>query len=246
VSVVDADSSPVAPLKRFTATSNRFRQAAGRANVLDERTAALVWLALAAHVGLLHPDGIREHAERAAAAGASLNEMAEVLTLATAIGAETLAVGMTALLRQAPDLAGGEDAAPLSEEHQHLRDAFARSGGRPGPWSPIWRAALRLDPDYFAALVDLLDTPWTVDVLDARARALVRVALSVTGPHPSPESVGQRISAALTDGCTPPEVFEAMRIASAVPQLSLVVGLPIVKGAAGSRSADGPRSRSDP
>jgi alkylhydroperoxidase/carboxymuconolactone decarboxylase family protein YurZ len=207
----------------------RFRSAAGDPPALDARVAALVRVALYAHVSLLERDALAEQIRRALDAGATTAEVVETLVLTSAVGSHSIAIGVPILLEEMATAGIAPDATPMGEQHEAIRGAFTDSPVRPREWAPMWDAVLRADPDYFAALAAYLDAPWRHGTLDPVVREFIYIAVDVTATHLFPWGLRGHIRSALGMGATPRQIIAVIQIASTVADLTCTIGLPLIR-----------------
>ncbi|MBN8905660.1 MAG: carboxymuconolactone decarboxylase family protein [Rhodospirillales bacterium] len=143
---------------------------------LSARMCELIYVALDASSTHLFESGLRLHMALAVKHGATPAQVMEVLAMATEqglggtrVGVEILAEELQAAGRDVPELE-----APLTDAQAALRDAWT---GRFGDWPRHAEVLLRLDPAYFALVLDLSAFADPADRLAEADRALIRLAL---------------------------------------------------------------------
>ena len=136
----------------------------------------LIYVALDASSTHLFESGLRLHMALAVKHGATPAQVMEVLAMATEqglggtrLGAEILAEELVAAGQAVPEL----DVA-LSAEQEALRDAWI---ARLGDWPHHADVLLRLDPGYFALVLELSGYADPADRLAEKDRVLIRLAL---------------------------------------------------------------------
>jgi alkylhydroperoxidase/carboxymuconolactone decarboxylase family protein YurZ len=198
------------------------------AQVLDAKTRALILLAVNVAATHLHQPAIRAHMEAALAAGATRDEITEVLQLVTALGLHTWTIGAPILvetLRAAGD--GGIDA-PLTARQEQLKARFiAERGG----WSEPWEHTLRLSPEFFELALQLVGVPWKGGPLLPKVKELIYVAIDAVTTHLYPRGLRIHIRGAMKYGATTAEIVDVFRIVSTVGLQAFEVGLPILADA---------------
>ena len=151
---------------------------------LSRKMCELIYVALDGSATHLFRSGLALHMGLALESGASAQEIIEVLQLATAQGLDGCNLGVGILVEELA--IAGRDAVlprPNSRQQRKLRDAYlARFGDLPD-FCDQW---LRLDPGYFAVLLDLLAVAPPANGLDEKSRCLISIALSAcfTGLNP--------------------------------------------------------------
>ncbi|WP_103380677.1 carboxymuconolactone decarboxylase family protein [Pseudonocardia dioxanivorans] len=184
----------------FAEALEEYLDAARSAPALDEKTRALLQLAHDASVTVLDGDGIREHAERARAAGAEESEILGIIEVVTLISIHSLSTGLPLLYGpdehpRPPELLGG-----------YWDDFEARSPGFHGTLAAVL-------PDLFAAYRRMGSVLWKR--LDTRLRELALIVADLSTSHLFASGAALHISAALRAGATREEIAAA--IALAVP-----------------------------
>jgi alkylhydroperoxidase/carboxymuconolactone decarboxylase family protein YurZ len=195
------------------------------AGVLDEKTRALILVAVNAATTHLHQPAIRAHMAAALAAGATQAEIVEVLELVTALGLHTWTIGAPLLVEALR--ANGESSidAPLTERQERLKAQFIaeRSG-----WSEPWEHMLRLSPDFFALALQLVGAPWKTGPLPPKIKELIYVAIDAAATHLYPRGLRIHIRTAMKYGATTAEIVDVFRIVSTIGFQALEVGLPLL------------------
>ena len=69
---------------------------------------------------------------------------------------------------------------PLTTEQQRIKDDFVRMRG---DWADHWEVALRLDPEFMRAYLDLSTVPWKKNHLDAKTKTLIYLAVDAAATH---------------------------------------------------------------
>jgi alkylhydroperoxidase/carboxymuconolactone decarboxylase family protein YurZ len=198
--------------------------AAHRGGHLPPKVRELVGIAAAAACSGIDPDGIRRHVRAATAAGATRDELVEVLRLVAIMGIHTCIVGMPLLLEELR--AAGIEVEPASPERaSEVRDDFER---RRGYWSPVWEALATFDPEFLAAYLDFSSLPWEPGVLEPKVRELVYVAMNSVTTHLFPEGLRVHLRNALARGATAAEIVEVFELVSTIGIRSCLAALPIV------------------
>ena len=97
-----------------------------------------------------------------------------------------------------------------------------------GYWSPAWAFVLERDACFFAACIDLMAAPAKLNMLDAKTRELINIAINVACTHLSEEGIRQHIRRAIAEGVTSEEIAETIQLASVLGIHSCTVGIPML------------------
>jgi alkylhydroperoxidase/carboxymuconolactone decarboxylase family protein YurZ len=206
---------------------------------LPPSTQSLIALAVSAAATGLHAPGIRTHTAAALRAGATVAEITEIIELTSTLGIHTQNIGipiLTDLLKKEfPDLYKENYSPPLSKEQEKLKADFTTNRGY---WNEaIWEDFLRLDPELFAAYVELSSLPWLKTVpgsksakgaLDPKIKEFVYCAFDVAATHLYVPGLKLHMRNAIGYGATVAEICEVFEIAMALSLRTGAVGAPIV------------------
>lgn len=191
-----------------------FWRAAHTAPALSPRMRELVLVALHGTVTSLHGPGVRRHVRRALAAGATEQDVLDVLTTIVGAANHALYFALPVLMREMERL-GHPDAAPppATPEAQAIKEEFIRARGF---WNEQRDNIVRLMPDYFAALSQISTEPWKNGTLTDKERELVCVAIDCTVTHMFEPGLAIHIRHALQKGASRAEVLEVFQLASVI------------------------------
>jgi len=184
-----------------------------RSSHLEPKVKAFVGLVVDAAVTHLHGPGIRQHVADALAAGATQEEVVEVLECATTVSVHTLNHGLPILLDVLSERGERAGPAPLDRRRQELKADFA---ARRGYWNSTWDELLEVAPDFFATYTELSSVPWDHGHLPPVVKELLYIAFDASVTHLYGVGLRLHIENALTLGATPEQVVEVMQIASLV------------------------------
>ncbi len=190
---------------------------------LDAKTREFMYIATTASVTHIHPIGIRTHGRNALAAGATPRELITLLALLSGIGVagyllavnvlEEVRPGSTAI-RPCPD----EQFELLREEYETVFTV----------WDEGAAAAIRSDPDFFAAFLKWAGSARVSGVLSPRVVALISIAVNASVTHMDRATLTREVRAALALGVAPSEILEVCNMTSGMSVHALTVGAPIV------------------
>jgi alkylhydroperoxidase/carboxymuconolactone decarboxylase family protein YurZ len=190
----------------------RFWRSAHTAPALSPRMKELVLVALHATVTTLHADGVRRHVDRALAAGATQQDVLDVLITIVGAANHALYFAVPVLMRELK-AAGLPDAEPppVTAEAQAIKDEFIRTRGF---WNEQRDVIVRLMPEYFAALSQLSTEPWKNGTLTEKERELICIAIDCTVTHMFEPGLAIHIRHALQKGASRAEILEVFHLAA--------------------------------
>jgi alkylhydroperoxidase/carboxymuconolactone decarboxylase family protein YurZ len=194
-------------------------QAAARRKALSTADRELIGLAVNAAVTHLNLPAVRLHIDRALDAGATTQEIIEVLELVSVLGIHTLVASLPILLEEF----GWQEPGPLSSEHETIKQAFLDLRG--GPWAPAWDPLLRADSSYFEAYTRFSGVPWEQDrVLSPKFRELVYAAIDASTTHLWLPGFRSHLRKAIGYGATLDELLEVLELTSLIGIQSFAQG----------------------
>ena len=144
-----------------------------RRRALSEQDRALVLLATEVLVTQLDPEGIERGIAAALASGATYDEIASTMQLASVIGLHSISYGVPRLRRVLEERGAWLG---RSEDDPDLR-AVIEAGYRDQPVAGMLRDIAELDPDYFVVFRDALEIPWQSGVLSEGLMQLICIAI---------------------------------------------------------------------
>lgn len=207
----------------------RFARVGAENPALDARTRALLLVGLEATVTNLGFGDVPRAVGAALDAGATPEEILEILALASIIGMHTGTVGVPALVEALQ--ARGEDplAEPLDARRQELWDRYV--GGKrywesfTGEMQVFLRGLLALDPELFEAYMELSLEPWTNGTLEPKVRELVYIAVDTVTTHLYRAGLDIHLKTALALGATKEEIMAVYELAAAFGLRTISAGV---------------------
>ena len=218
------DASP-----RTYAAAERFWKAGLTADALSPRMKELVLLALHATVTSLHGDGIRRHVRRALAAGATEQDVLDVLITIVGIANHALYFAIPVLQRELEAAGQSAELPPITAEVAAIKDEFVRVRGY---WNEQRDVLVRLMPDYFAALAQLSAEPWLNGSLTDKERELVCIAIDCTVTHMYEPGLRIHIRQALKNGASRDEILAVFHLAALTGLEGYIAGAETLYGSA--------------
>jgi len=191
---------------------------------LPAKTQELVLLAVVAQCTALFKPGIEAHTASAMEAGASKEEIREVLHLSSVLGIHAMSVGVPLLVEVlAEDSRTAGHTGELDQRRQQLKDDFQ---SKRGYWSQNWDNIVRIDPDFFEAYTEYSSLPFRKDksVLDAKTKELIYCAIDCATTHLYAPGLKLHIRNAVRYGATPEEVMEVFELAALMGHHTVLVG----------------------
>lgn len=182
---------------------------------------ALVQVGLTAAVTALDQDGMHRALRDAFMAGASPEQVQEVVSLVSGLGVHSLMITATAIIEHAA-AAGFDLDQPLSAEQEALwkkrvgDDPFWVSMERELPG--FLRALIRLSPAQFEAFFDFCAVPWKSGTVRARLKELIAMASDATAAHCFMPGFRLHLANAIHLGASKPAILECLDLADAVSE----------------------------
>lgn len=210
----------------FLAAYLDFAGVPARKQHLDAKTRALVALTVDAATTHLHTPGIRRHISAALAAGATSQEVMEVLECTATLGIHAMNLGVPVLVEVLAERGDRTEPAPLSDYQEQVKADFTRDRGY---WNPTWDEMLELDPELLQAYTNFSAHPWRTGTLSPKMREFIYIAFDTSATHLYRVGLKLHIENALGYGATPQEILEIMEIASVVGIHTVTTGAPILR-----------------
>lgn len=199
-----------------------------RGGHLSPKMRAFVGLVVDANVTHLDPDGVRHHVREALAAGATAEELMEVLQCTATVSVHAMNVGVPTLVEVLGERGERSEPAALTEYQEQLKEDFTRQRGY---WNPTWNEMLELAPEMFDAYTEFSSHPWRTGHLSPLEKELLYIAFDTSSTHLYKVGLKLHIENALGYGGTPQQILEVMEIAVLIGMKAVTVGAPILQEA---------------
>ena len=210
---------------------------------LSRKMCELVYVALDGSATHLFRSGLALHTRLAIENGASAQEVIDVLRLATAQGLDGSNVGVGILVEELGAAGLEPFKGELSGEQQALREAYlARFGDFPD-YCDQW---LRLDPGYFAVLLDLLAGERGAGGLDEEASCLISIALSACFTGLNPPALRLQIRRALRLGIDKRKILQVLQMTAHLGVHACAIGVPTLTEALEAAAGEAPAQKEQP
>jgi alkylhydroperoxidase/carboxymuconolactone decarboxylase family protein YurZ len=224
----DAFSEPsIAQAVRETAKSayaaaEQFWTAAMVAPNLTARLKELVLLALHASSSSLNETGIARHVRRAREAGASEDDIIDVLLSIVGQANHALYFGVPVLAEELAKLGGPEAEIPdLRADLAETKANFLRTRGF---WHKDRDLLARLMPEYLTALSAVSVEPWKSGSLTPHERELIYIAIDSSVSHMYEAGLRMHIRNALKEGASRAEIVDVMHLVSLMGLEGYILG----------------------
>ncbi|EXJ69250.1 uncharacterized protein A1O5_07286 [Cladophialophora psammophila CBS 110553] len=204
---------------------------------LSRKAQELVLLSISASCTTMFSPGIHAHTEAALKAGATRDEILEVLELSSVLGIHAVNVGVP-LLNEVLQEEGIIDNIPvgkLDAEREKLKSDFM---SKRGYWHSSWDPVLQLDPLFFGAYTEFSSYPFrtrqdakhsTNDTqlsrgLDPKMKELIYCAIDCATTHLYVPGLKLHIRNAVKYGAKPEEIMEVFELSSLMGVHTVMVG----------------------
>jgi alkylhydroperoxidase/carboxymuconolactone decarboxylase family protein YurZ len=213
---VFSDPSVAKSLRRVSPTSlaaaSEFWRTMLAAPQLSIRMKELILIALHASVSAIDSEAIRRHIDRARTAGASEEDVLDVLISIVGVANHALYFAVPILMSELK--AAGRDDGELPEASPDAEAAKNDYINTRGFWNERQDVIMRLVPTYFTALCELSTEPWKNGTLSPKERELVYIAIDCSPTHMFGPGLAMHIRHALQHGATRDEILEVFQLAA--------------------------------
>jgi len=188
--------------------------------ILTLKEIELICIALEVACTNLNPEGARHHIRAALRAGASRDEILEVLKMASLLSIHSCSLGAPLLLEEAkaagvkPTRSSKAVATPTSDKTREV-----------GQWNSAWDPFFELDPLWTDQFMATGIPIYMGTVLAPKLVEFLSVALDASVTHMYPPGTRRHIQAALKLGATMEEIMEVLKlcVVNGVSALNLAV-----------------------
>lgn len=189
---------------------------------LDAQAAALVALAVAVSVTSLDRAAVNVAIDAVMDAGATVEQVQEIIALVSGLGVHSLMVTSVAVLEEAEKRGLADPGAPLDSGRQQLWDKHVGD-------DPFWQgfseelpgfleAMLRLSPDIFTGFFEYCAIPWRSGTVRAKVKELAAMACDAAPSHRFRPGFRVHLKNAIKLGVGRAAIFQALDIAAAAPE----------------------------
>lgn len=203
----------------------RMAMVPARKNHLGAKNRALIGLAASAAATHLYAPGVRRNARAAINAGATKEELAEVLALTATLGIHACNIGVPLLLDVLEETGARTGTEPLTDYQEKLKADFTRDRGY---WHSFWDGILELDPELFEGYLEFSAYPWRAGVLEPKIKEFVYCAFDASATHLYVPGLRMHMKNALGYGATKEELMEVLEIVNLIGMHGAELAAPIV------------------
>jgi alkylhydroperoxidase/carboxymuconolactone decarboxylase family protein YurZ len=205
-------------------------RAPARKNLLPLKIQELLLLAVSASCVHLYAPGIRAHTVSALAAGATKEEILEILILIPAIAVHSITVGVPLLLEVLEENGNrevGQKFAALDAKREKVKAEFT---AKRGYWHEVWDPVLELDPDALDGYMHFSGEGWRKErsVLSPMVKELAYVAVDAATTHLYQVGLKLHIANAIKYGASAEVVMQVLDLAALMGVHTNLVASPIV------------------
>jgi len=194
-------------------------------NHLDNKTKEFMFIAVDAAATHMYAPGVRQHIKAAFAAGATPQEIMEVIELTSTLGIHAMNIGVPILVQVLVEKGLRTGPAPLDANQERIKADFTANRGY---WHSFWDEMLELDPDLFETYTAFSSVPWKSGTLSPKVKELVYIAFDTAATHLYVPGLKLHIENAIGYGATAQEILEVMEIASVIGIHAATTAVPIL------------------
>lgn len=209
----------------FQKVYEQFIGAPWRNGHLNRKTKELLNIALSASPTHLNKEAARFHIQRALAAEASQEEIAEVLKIVSILGVHTCALGIPIMMAHNRNNEEQSNKVAYSDKQQALKDKFIATMGY---WNDFRDDLIHMDTDYFEAYYDFLSLPTRRGILEPKLIEFIYIAIDSSTTHLFEKGIDVHVKNAIKYGATKGELLEVFQLTSALGFHTLLNMLPIL------------------
>jgi alkylhydroperoxidase/carboxymuconolactone decarboxylase family protein YurZ len=199
---------------------------------LTPRMKELIYFAMHASASALNVDALRRQVDRVLAAGATRQDIVDVLVSIVGLANHALYASVP-VLEEEWRAAGKVEPAPLDYEEK-LEAAKKRFVAIRGFWNSDRDSVARQMPDYFAALSDMSTESWHRGTLTRKEREFICIGIDCTVTHTYPPGLRIHIRNAIREGATKGEILEIFQLAALMGLEGYVLAAEAMFGSSGA------------
>lgn len=204
----------IEPLRTASATSlaaaAEFWQTVMEGEHLTARMKELILLAMHASATALNVEAIDRHVDRARRAGASDQDIIDVLISIVGLANHAL-YSSVPVLEEELEAAGLSDGYAVDAELEAIKREFVATRGF---WNSDRDTLARLMPQYFRALNNISTESWKNGTLTPKEREFICIGIDCTVTHEYDRGLRIHIRNALGHGATGDEILEIFQLAA--------------------------------
>jgi alkylhydroperoxidase/carboxymuconolactone decarboxylase family protein YurZ len=190
--------------------------------VLPRATIELICVALSAACTNLNPEGTRRHIRAALAAGATRDQVLQVLKMASVLALHSCSLGAPMLLEEAA--AAGVKPSARAETPTPACDKVRAIG----QWNTAWDPFVALDPAWTDLFMATGAGLYAGDVFTLKETELLSIAFDASYTHMYAPGTRRHIKGALKAGASVEEIMEVLKLCVAHGAQACNLGVPIL------------------
>lgn len=197
----------------------RFQSGPANTGVLPKKLCEFIYIAIDISVNHMYERGGRRHMEHALKAGASPEEILQVVLLTTAVSArQPLDLGLRVLAEETGAVHPWPGGAAAEAKADHL----ARTGG----WPPSGDALLSLSPALAEGYLAYGIAAWEAGPLSVLDKELIMLALNAAPTCLHEDGIRRHVRGALAAGATPVQIAATLQLSAALAVHTCTIGVP--------------------
>jgi alkylhydroperoxidase/carboxymuconolactone decarboxylase family protein YurZ len=194
---------------------------------LTPRVKELVLLAMHASATSLNVEAVERHIRRATAAGATAEDIIDVLVTIVALANHALYFSVPILQEELARRGDDGEANEFDAAFEEAKQAFIESRGF---WNSDREAIARLMPAYYQALDAVSTESWNNGPLSSKEREFVCIGIDCTVTHNYEPGLRRHIRNALDLGASRGEIHEIFQLAGLLGLESYILGAKFLFG----------------
>lgn len=199
---------------------------------LDAKDRAFVRLAVDANATHLYLPALKDDIAGCFEAGATPEEIMEVLECCATLGIHALNIGVPILVDVLEQEGLRGEAAELTEYQERLKAEFTEKRGY---WHPFWNEILELAPEFFDAYTEFSSVPWISGPLSPKQKEFIYIAFDFAATHLYTSGGRLHIENAIRYGATAQEILAVFQIATTLSIHAVTEAAPLLLEAAKER-----------
>lgn len=196
-----------------------FQAAPARSKILEQKLCEFIYIAIDISVNHMYERGARRHMEFALKAGATREELLQVLFLTTVVAAHhPIDAGLAILMQET----GTKDAVAQGDAAGRKTDYIEATGH----WPDCGDFMQTLSPGMASSHLAYGLAAWQAGPLSARQKHLICLAVCASPTVLFEPGMRRHIKAAIAAGATPAEIAAVLQLAAAISVHSCTLGVP--------------------
>lgn len=204
----------------FLAAYVAFQAAPTRSKILDPKLCEFIYIAVDISVNHMYDRGAKRHMGFALKAGATQEELLQVILLTTVIAAHHPIDSGLKILAEELGAAAGK---PLSAEQQAEKKRYADATGH---WPDAGDFLVTRSPEFADAYKAYGRAVWELGPLNRKDKELIALAVCSSPTTLHEPGIRRHVKGALAAGATPEEISTVLQLSAAVSVHTCTLGIP--------------------